>query len=72
MKHCLSDMELSNNAAIAGNAVNAENGESRGVTENVVASFKEARNVNSSVPAIRPFPARSFPAISAITAITAF
>ena len=75
MKHCLPDMVLSNNAANAANAgiaVIAGNDESRGVIENVVASFREARDVNSSVPAIRPFPALSFPAFTAISALTAF
>jgi hypothetical protein len=77
MKHYLPDMELSNNAviaAIAGNdrCGNAESGESHGVTEDVVASFKEARDLNSSVPAIRPLPPLSFPAFTAISAITAF
>jgi len=73
MKHCLPDM-VPSNAVIAGNAGNAGsagsagNGEGRGVTENVVASFKEARDVNSSIPATRPFPALSFPAISALPA----
>jgi len=62
MKHCLPDMELSNNAGMAGN------GESRAVTESVVASFKEARDINSSVPAMGPFPALPFSAISALPA----
>ena len=72
MKYYLPDMALSDNAAIAESAVIAGNGESDGVTENVVASFKEARDVNLSVRAIRPFPALSFSAFPAISALTAF
>jgi hypothetical protein len=61
-------MELSDNAANDVIAGNAENGESRGATENVVASFEEARYVNALVSATRPFPALSFPAFPAFPA----
>ena len=71
MKYYLPDMVLSN-AVIAGNAVSARSDESRGVAENVAASFEEARDVNSSIPAIQPCPALSFPAISAFPALPAF
>jgi hypothetical protein len=67
MKYCLPDMALSNNAGSAGNGPcsNAGHGERRGVIGNLVSSFREARDGNLSVPAIRPFPALSFPALTA-------